>query len=127
MTVEYRIDHEQRLVWAAGHGTLTGEDVFGYQRDVWSKPEVKGYGELMDMSDVQRIDLPSVRRLKDLAAMSADMDAPATTRFAIIAPRDEAFGLARIYETYRRLEGKSTKQVGVFRSLDDALTFLGRR
>lgn len=113
-------------MWAKGHGILTGDDVFQYQHDVWSKPEVRGYDELMDMSDVERIDLPSVRRLKDLASFSADMDSPATTKFAILAPQDEAFGLGRMYETYRRLEDKSTKQVGVFRSLEAAMEFLGR-
>lgn len=114
-------------MWVKGRGTLTGDDVFGYQRDVWSSPAVQGYDELMDMSDVERIDLTSVRKLKDLAALSADMDPPATpSKFAIVAPKDEAFGLGRMYETYRRLEGKSTKQVGVFRSLEEAMEFLGR-
>ena len=127
MAIEYRIDHERKLVWAKGRGTLTGDDVFGYQRDVWSSPEVQGYDEVMDMGDVERIDLASVRKVKDLASLSADMDSPATpSRFAIVAPRNEAFGLARMYETYRRLESKSTKQVGVFRSLEEAMKFLGR-
>jgi hypothetical protein len=128
LAIEYRIDHEQRLVWAKGRGTLTGEDVFQYQRDVWSSPDVRGYDELMDMSEVERIDLTSVRRLKDLASLSAAMDPPTSrSRFAIVAPKDETFGLSRMYETYRRLEDKSTKQVGVFRSLAEAMEFLGRQ
>lgn len=101
--------------------------MFQYQRDVWSSPEVTGYDELMDMSEVERIDLASVRRLKDLAFLSAAMDAPSSrSKFAIVAPNDEAFGLGRMYETYRRLEDKSTKQVGVFRSMTEAMEFLGR-
>jgi hypothetical protein len=31
MSINYVIDHERRLVTAKGHGTLTHEDVFGYQ------------------------------------------------------------------------------------------------
>ncbi len=47
MPIEYLIDHERRLVMAKGQGTLTDEDVFGFQRDVWSRPEVNGCNELV--------------------------------------------------------------------------------
>lgn len=125
MPIEYTIDHAQRLVRATGRGTLTGEDIFGYQKDVWSRPEVSGYDELMDMTDIEKIDLRSVDHLKQLAGLSASMDTTSSqSKFAIVAPGDYAFGLGRMYESYRRLEGRSTKQVGVFRSLDEALAFL---
>ncbi len=126
MPIEVTIDHARRLVTAKARGTLTGEDVFGYQRDVWSQPEVRGYNELMDMREVERIDLRSIDNMRALAELSASMDAPAVpSKFAIVATTDESFGLGRMYETYRRLEGKSTKQVGVFRSLNEAYAFLG--
>lgn len=126
MPIEVTIDHAHRLVTATGRGTLTGEDVFGYQRDVWSRQDVRGYNELMDMRAVERIDLRSIDNMRALAELSASMDAPAQpSKFAIVATTDESFGLGRMYETYRRLEGKSTKEVGVFRSLNEALEFLG--
>ena len=65
--IEYRILHERRLVLAKGHGTLTDQEVFGYQRDVWSLPEVAGYDELVDMTQVQDIALPSTQRVRALA------------------------------------------------------------
>ena len=105
---------------------LTSDDIFIYQQEVWSRPEVNGYDELMDMTDVERIDLRSVVRIKRLAELSASTDPAAVqSRFAIVAPGDYAFGLGRMYESYRRLEGRSTKQVGVFRSMIEARTFLG--
>lgn len=126
MPIEFTIDHARRLVTAIGHGTLSGEDVFGYQRDVWSRPEVQGYNELMDMREVERIDLRSIDNMRALAVLSASMDTPRlASRFAIVATTDEAFGLGRMYETYRRLEGKSTKEVAVFRSLSEAYAYLG--
>lgn len=126
MPIEYTIDHSRRLVVARGRGMLTGEDIFNYQQEVWSLPEVNGYDELMDMTDVERIDLRSVDRVKRLAELSASMDPAAVqSRFAIVAPEDYAFGLGRMYESYRRLEGRSTKQVGVFRSMIEARAFLG--
>ena len=126
MPIEFSIDHENRLVRAKGHGTFTDEDVFSYQRDVWSRPELAGYNELMDMSEVRQIALPSIERVRDLAKLSASMDAEKSgSKFAIVAPSDLAFGLGRMYEMYRDLQSQSTKQVGVFRTLQEALEFLG--
>jgi hypothetical protein len=48
--IDYLINHERRVVLARCRGVLTDEDVFGYQHEVWSRPEVAGYDELVDMS-----------------------------------------------------------------------------
>lgn len=126
MPIEYRIDHDRRLVIAEGSGTLTDEEVFGYQREVWSRSEVAGYDELVDMSRVEKIALPSNERMQELARLSAGMDSPSSsTRLAVVAPTDLAYGLGRMYEAYRGLENRSTKQVQVFRSMDEALAYLG--
>lgn len=127
MPIAYSIDHAHRLVMASGHGDLTGDDIFGYQKEVWSRPDIGGYDELIDMTDVERIDLRSADHIKQLAELSASMDPMAVqSKFAIVAPGDYAFGLGRMYESYRRLEGRSTKRVGVFRSMAEALAFLER-
>ena len=76
MSIEYRIDHERRTVFAKGRDTFTDADAFGYQRDVWSRPELAGYHELMDMTDVTAIDSPARTRVRDLATLSAAMDPP---------------------------------------------------
>jgi hypothetical protein len=126
MPIEYRIDHERRLVLARGRGILGGDDIFAYQREVWSRADVAGYNELMDMSDVEQVVSPTPGRIRDLATLSASMDAPASeSKFAIVAPKDLEFGLGRMYEAYRALNERSKKQVGVFRSLAEALAYLG--
>jgi hypothetical protein len=105
---------------------MTDEDVFGYQRECWSRPDVAGYNELVDMSAVTTIDLPSAKRVRDLAQLSASMDQAASkpSKLAIFAPSDEAFGLGRMYQTYRELQAHGSKQVGVFRTFEEALAFL---
>jgi hypothetical protein len=126
MPIEYRIDSERRIVIAKGYGTFTHEDVLRYQQEVWSRPELAGYDELVDMSHVELITLSSTERLREVARLSARMDTHAlASRFAIVAPTDLAFGLGRMYEAYRSLDEHSTRQVGVFRSLDEACEFLG--
>jgi hypothetical protein len=126
MPIEYSIDHARRLVLARGIGTLTDEDVFGYQKEVWSRGDMAGFDELMDMTVVTKIALPSMDRVRSLAHLSAGMDSPAPrSKFAIVAPSDLAFGLGRMYEMYREMETGSNKEVGVFRTLEEALVFLG--
>ena len=126
MPIEHTIDHDRRLVVARGRGILTDRDVFDYQRGVWSRPEVAGYDELVDMSGIEGIDLPSIERVRELAQLSAAMDEGAPpSRLAIVAPKDYAFALGRLYEAYRGLDQRSRKHVSVFRTVEDALTWLG--
>jgi len=127
MPFVYRVDHDARMVLAVGTGVITDADVFGYQKDVWSRPDVAGYDELVDMSLVTEIVVPSGDRVRDLATLSATMDdKTAKSKFAIVAPADVAFGLGRMFQAYRELDRRSTKEVGVFRTKRDALAFLRR-
>jgi hypothetical protein len=126
MPIDHEVDHEHRLVIAKGRGVLTDQDVFEYQRGVWSRPELAGYDELIDMSAVAEIDVPSFQRIRELAQLSAAMDGDAVpSRLAIVAPEDFAFALGRQYEAHRELDKRSTKTVSVFRLIGDALAWLG--
>jgi len=125
MPFVYRIDSTIRVVITAGHGTITHDDVFGYQQEVWSRPDVLGYDELIDMTRVTSIEATPSGRLRDLAALAADMQGIATqTRLAIVAPDDLAYGLGRMYQNYRELNPHSKREVGVFRTMEEALAFL---
>ena len=125
MSIEREIDHERRLVTARGRGTLTHEDVFGYQREVWSRADVAGYDELFDMSEIDRIDTPSTGEVRDLATLAASMDPWASkSKLAIVARDDFVFAMGRMYETYRGLDPRSTKEVRVFRTVSEAMAYL---
>lgn len=126
MPIEYKVDHERRLIRARAFDVLTDADVFGYQQSAWSSPDVAGYDEIVDMTDVARIALPSVERMRDLAHLSKEMEKRnEESRFAIIAPGDVAYMLGRLYKGMRALTG-GRKNVGVFRTEAEALNFLGR-
>jgi hypothetical protein len=125
MSIEHRIDTQRRVVHARVLGVMTDADVFAYQRTVWSDPAVAGFDEIVDMSGVTEIVMPSSLRARDLAEVSAGMDAPDTSsRLAIVAPADFAFGLARMYASYRGLQERGSKEVEVFRSLEEATRWL---
>ena len=131
MPLAYGIDPQRRLVVTVGYGTLEDAHVFGYHREVWSLPELAGYDELIDMTEVEHIALPSPQRVVDLAELSAGMDASGgkgrrPARMAIVAPTDLAFGLGRMYQAYRAMKSEGVpRHVGVFRTMAEALEFLG--
>src|SRR5512136_1540987 len=126
MPIEFQCDHEKRLVLAKACGVLTEEEIFGYQREVWSREDVTGYDEVIDMSGVEKIESALSNRIKDLAALAASMDTRSTrTKFAIVAANDYAFGLGRMYEAHRAMNDRSTKEVAVFRTMEDALAWIG--
>ena len=125
MPIKYRVDHEARVVICAGHGVFSDSDVFGYQREVWSRKDVAGYNELVDMTHVTRIALPSADRVKDLANLASEMDDPSSkSKMAVVASNNFAYGLGRMFQTYRELDRRSTKEVAIFRTMEEALAFL---
>jgi len=127
MPIACRLDHDARVVVAVGHGVLTDRDVFDYQQGVWSRADVVGFDELIDMTRVTEVALPSADRVRDLASTAASMDAGAPrSRLAIVASTDFVYGLGRMFQVHRQLDANNTRVVGVFRTMDDALAFLGR-
>ena len=125
MKIDYQINHMQQLVLARARNVLTEDDIFDYQREVWSRNDVTGFNELLDLSAVEQIDLTSTDSIEEFARLAVSMDIPATaTRFAIVAPTDLMFGLGRMYEAYRNRNEQSTKQARVFRSRSEALAWL---
>jgi len=126
MPIDYRIDHGRRLVVARGRGSITNEEVFGYQREVWTRPELAGYDELVDMSGIERVVVPTSVNIKELAELGARLDHPsAPTKLAIVATDEIALELAHVFRVYRQLEPQSTKEVSVFKAMPEALGWLG--
>ena len=125
MPITHNIDHDRKLVQATLQGLVTDEEIFNYQREVWSRPEVAGYDELIDANAVMQFERTTANRVHELAAVSARMDAPPhPSKIAIVAAGNMQFGMARMYQTYRELETKGTKIIQVFRALDEALKWL---
>ena len=124
MPLRYQIDDEHRLVLTRGFGVLTDQEVFEYKQSVWSQPRVAGYDELVDVTDVERIDIPSAERLRELARLSAAMDVLPPSRVAIVTTDLVSFEIARMYEVFRKLDKRSTRDVSVFRKEEEAIEWL---
>src|SRR5258706_6668001 len=125
MPIDYRVDHEHRLVLAEGRGDVTAEDIFGYRGEAGGRAEVHGYDEIVDMSPVGRIVEPTREGIRAIAELSSSMDpAGGGGKFAVVAPQDVAFGLGRMYEAYRDLVGGEPKRVAVFRERAAAMEWI---
>ena len=125
MPLEYRIDRERKVVFATAASILSDEDVFAYQREVWSRGDLAGYDEVVDLGQVEKLALSSNDQVRALAELASAMDVPgASSRLAIVAPHDLAYGFARMFETYRTMNQRGTKVVSVFRSMQAALDWL---
>ena len=127
MGLDYRIDHKLRLVRVTGTGVITPDVLFEYQMAVWGDPAIADYDELVDMSAVEYVEASSPSNVSALAGFSAKMDgSPKPTKLAIVAADDLLFGLGRMYQSYREMKPESKKEVAVFRSMPDAIAWLGR-
>ena len=125
MPLTFRLDRKAHVIVAAAYGTLTDDQVFDYQREISSRDDTIGYDELVDVTYVKEIALPSTDRVRDLAALAAGKDAVrGSSRLAIVAPGDLAFALGRMFQTNRELDPRSRREVGVFRTTKEALAFL---
>lgn len=125
MPLTFRLDRKAHVIVAAAYGTLTDDQVFDYQREISSRDDTIGYDELVDVTHVKEIALPSTDRVRDLAALAAEKDAVrGSSRLAIVAPGDLAFALGRMFQTNRELDPRSRREVGVFRTTKEALAFL---
>ncbi len=126
MPLTYRIDPDRRLVVARGSGVLKDQEIFGYQHEVWSRPDVAGFYELVDMRAVTQILLPSVERVRDLAELAVQMGRGAPpSKMAVVAPDDLAYGLGRMFDAFRDCKARGVKPVGIFRTWPEAIAFLG--
>lgn len=125
MPLSYEIDREQRIVLVTLSGRVTEAEVFGYQWEVWSKPENLGFGEMVDLSQVTDVETVTSEKFAELARLSCTMeDAVAETPLAIVAVTPFQFGLARMYQNHRDMVKGSTKIVRLFRSRDEAMEWV---
>ena len=127
MPIEYEIRDDLKLVIARATGVMTSADMMKYQMDAWGNSAVHEYDEIVDVSAVERFDYKSSASMQEVTRLSAKMDwVNHSKKFAIVAPSDTAFGMARMYQSYRETDVLTRKEVQVFRTMEQARQWLGR-
>ena len=125
MPIEYKIDPASRIVTVSPRGTLTFQEMKQYQQEVWTRSDVAGYSELVDMNGVTEVLGDTIDNVKQLAELSCAMDPSiGPTRLAIVASTVLHYGMGKMYKLFREADPGCTKEVQVFRASDDAFRWL---
>lgn len=117
----YYIDVPQRLVFTQITGIVRPEDIQAETNAVKNDPKFDpSFNQLVDAFDSKPAPDFSADKIRELGSNTIFNN---TVRRAIIVSGDLAFGLARMFGTYREIHGESNIQV--FRSREAALNWLG--
>ena len=127
MPMESHIDHSKHLVIAKPAGVLTFEEITNYQRTVWSDASLAHYDELVDMTGVEDVLGDTVNNVQKLSEIASGMNGSiGPSKLAIVAVSDYHYGMGRMFKALREQQRGSVKQVEVFRSIEEALGWLGQ-
>ena len=128
MPISFRVDRARRLRYATATGVITDADLLTILGAVLDDPDYDAsLDQLFDGSGIEGLDV-STEAVREIAQRLgvADRAIPEGVRpkTAIVAPTDAAFGLARMYQTYRGLEAPR-KDYLVCRTIEEARAWLG--
>lgn len=119
MPAFYKIDKERRLVLTTGSGVYTLADAVSHMDKLSKDPDFDpSFSQIVDFTQVTRIELSAdeIRRLAQRTIFSPH------SRRAFIAADEVAFGVGRMFEILRGLEGD--KGIRIFRSLEETLDWV---
>jgi hypothetical protein len=119
MSAFYRIEKERRLVLSFGAGVLTKEDILGHMDRLSKDPDFDpAFSQVADFTHITEIHLEpgDVRLLAKRNVFSF------SSRRALVVKNDLPYGLARMFEIHRELNGE--KGIRVCRSLVEALEWV---
>jgi hypothetical protein len=121
MPISYRILPEARLVHAVVAGVVTDADILAYRQRLNADPHFEpGMSEFVDCRNVERLEVTSQGIRGVVWHDERHKDRLGGHQLAVVASADVVFGMARMYQT------QSNGDVGVFRTIREALDFLGK-
>jgi len=120
--IRFSLDPAARVRIATFTGCVDDDELMEAYRAEVAKPDYDyRFDDLVDLREIGRLDVTGAG-LRSLTQLFAEGDAYGyQTRLAIVASRDVAYGMGRMYEALR--EG-APEQIGVFRELAEALDWL---
>ncbi len=124
MPIRYTIHTELGVVVTRFTGRVSdGEFIDTYRRIMVDAAYSPGNHELADLRDVEKLDLSveALRRVEELTE-ARYAGTGAAFRTAILAPRDQSYGIGRMYEVFAE---DGPESVSVCRSVQEARSWLG--
>jgi len=128
MPVHHEIDHEKKLLITTCSGISSdsefSEALINYYREIMSNRDYELYNEVIDLSQIDKFNL-TTHGIIELSKIARSNDrSDIQSRLAIIAASPTAFGLSKMYTTYRNMEPNLHKEMQVFKSKEEAFIWL---
>ena len=121
MPASYRIDKSLGMVFTTAEGVLTGQEILTHDGKLGEDPgSDPSYDQLIDLRDV----IEFAVSVTEMRAISTDHLFNEKSRRAIVAEKDEIFGMSRMYQILREAHEKPD-EVRVFRAMEEARRWLG--
>ena len=115
----YEIDKERRLVTSTASGVITLPEVWAHQEKLEKDPDFdRNFAQLLDITQVTKLDLSS----EDIRSVAGSNLFASNPRLAIVASSNFLYGLARMFQILREMNGKVG--IRVFRDRDEALAWV---
>lgn len=131
MPVSHEIDHINQRIVTQWLGHVTDHEMIQayqeYLKNIKTLRQYIAFDEVVDFSQAGefKLTVEGIKKLGELASSQDRQDI--TTRLAIIVHSKLAFGLARMYLTYRSFSPSAHKETRVFKQQQAALEWLNKQ
>ena len=131
MPAHHTVDADAQLLITTWKGEAHDhefiEAIHNYQKEIQTHPEQLHFNEIVDFTDMTHVKL-TAGGIKNIGRIALLTDTDHVKRkLALVVSSNVAFGLARMYTTYRTLSPKSNKDIHIFRTKADALEWAKNR
>ncbi len=131
MPAEHAVDTHNRIIITTWTGEVVDNDLVkalsDYHLTLRGKASYASFDEIVDFSQASHYHL-SISGIQRLVEIAAATDVPGTrTKLAFVVKAPVAYGLARMYQTYRSLIPAGSKILRIFRTYDEALRWVVTR
>ncbi|MFV2058088.1 MAG: STAS/SEC14 domain-containing protein [Thiohalomonadales bacterium] len=119
MPATHSIDNKAKLIVTTWRGEAIDTEFIdalkNYQKNIQGNPTYQDYNEIFDFRKVAGIKI-SAEGIKNISRIASSTDQEdSDRRLAIIVGSNLAFGLARMYVTYRSFQKQSNKEIRIFK------------
>jgi hypothetical protein len=120
MAVSYTIDVKRRLISSSALGDVTAAEILDHQNRLMRDPDFDPtFRQLADFTGTTRVSISST----DVRILATRNFFAQGSRRCVVAPTAEIFGLARMFQTFRELNG-GKEELQIFNNREEALSWL---
>ena len=128
MPANHHIDNKAQLIITTWEGEARDIDfieaIKKYQKDIQKHPDYSSYNEVVDLTEITGIKL-TTEGLETIGSIASTTDQKEINRkLALIVSSSLAYGLARMYEVYRRYAKSAHKEICIFKNKKEAFEWV---